>query len=161
MNPFKTDAGKKLDRDLATARSARDKLAERLSAAETVVTERRAEAQRLARAGAADADLDVAEAALRAAEDRVATLIGAKAEIDGMVASLEEAVAQAADRQLRAKTAAEIEKLPQSVEEAAIKFDAGAAVLIETTARAALCIPDAMGLQLFATSARATKCPQR
>jgi hypothetical protein len=45
VNPFKPDAGKKLERDFDAARSTRDKLTERLKLAESAVAERRAAAQ--------------------------------------------------------------------------------------------------------------------
>jgi hypothetical protein len=54
VNPFKlkSDPEKTLGRDLNAARSSRDKLSARLSDAELVISERRAEAHRLARVGA-------------------------------------------------------------------------------------------------------------
>lgn len=55
MNPFKPDAGQKLERELDAACSTRDKLTDRLKLAETAVAQSRAAAQRLAREGADDA----------------------------------------------------------------------------------------------------------
>jgi hypothetical protein len=58
VNPFKlkSDPEKTLGRDLNAARSSRDKLFARLSDAELAISERRAEAQRLARDGANDSE---------------------------------------------------------------------------------------------------------
>src|SRR3977135_1162928 len=55
---------------LKDKQAARQKLADRLSIAETVLGEKRVEAERLAVAGAADAQLGRAEANMRAVEDR-------------------------------------------------------------------------------------------
>src|SRR6202158_2050136 len=55
---------------LKDKQAARQKLADRLSIAETVLGEKRVEAERLAVAGAANAQLDRAEANMRAVEDR-------------------------------------------------------------------------------------------
>jgi hypothetical protein len=155
INPFKTDAAKRLERDLDTARAARIKLAERLSAAESAVIEKRSEAQRLARDGADNAALDLAEAAHRGAQDRVVTLAAALAETTELVGALERSVADLADGKLRTETAAAIEKMAEEMEEAAAMFDTGAARLAETTQRAAVIIPDVHGLRAFAMIARA------
>ena len=64
---------------------AREKLTGRLRAAETALGEIRAAATRLAMAAAADAQLDWAEADMRAAEDRTKTLRTALAQLDEQI----------------------------------------------------------------------------
>jgi len=154
VNPFKSGPEKTLQRDLDTARASRDKLAERLKAAELAISEQRAEAQRLARSGADDGALDVAEAGLRGAQDRQTTLTAALAETKAQVAALERARDDLADKKLRSETAVTIEKLALEVAETAAAFDAGAAKLAECTGRAAAIIIDAKGLEIFAKNAR-------
>src|ERR1700738_894033 len=112
MNPFKSsDPEKRLQLDLDRVSTGRTKVAERLAAAQSAVAEHRMAAQRLARAGADDGALDVTEAQLRSAQDRVATLTAALDEIETQIATLQEALAQLADRKLRAETATQIERL--------------------------------------------------
>jgi hypothetical protein len=154
VNPFKSDPEKKLARDLDAARVNQNRLVERSKAAELMVSERRAEAQRLARDGANDSELDAAEAALRSAQDRRSTLAAALVDVERQVQDLERAQDDLADRKLRAESAAIIEKLTLEVAEAATAFDAGAEKLAECTARAAAIITDAKGLETFATRAR-------
>jgi hypothetical protein len=155
LGAFKSDPEKKLARDLAAVRSIRDKLSERLRATELAISERRAEAQRLARDGANDSELDAAEAALRSAQDRRATLAAALFDVERQVQELERAHDDLADKKLRAETAATVEKLVLEVAEAAAAFDAGAEKLAECTGRAAAIVADARGLEIFATHARA------
>ncbi len=155
VNPFKADAAKRLERNLAAACSTRDKLAERLKAAELAVTERQAAAQQLARDAADDAALDVAEAASRNASERVATLSAALAETKQEVARLERERDDLADRKLRAETAAAIEAMADEIVKAGAAFDAGATQLVESSSRVAAIVLDGHGLQAFAMNARA------
>jgi HAMP domain-containing protein len=154
LSAFKSDPEKKLARDLDAARANRGKLTERLKATELALSERRAGAQRLARDGANDSELDAAEAALRSAQDRRSTLAAALVDVERHVQDLERAQDDLAAKKLRVETAATIEKLALEVGEAAAAFDAGAEKLGECTARAAAIITDAKGLEIFATSAR-------
>jgi len=155
MNPFKSDPEKKLARELETARASRDGLVNRLKTAELAVTERKTAAQRLACDGADDSSLDAAEAELRRAEDRVATLTPALAETEQQVATLERARDDAADKKLRAETAVAIEKLGLELAQAAAAFDAGSSQLAETCSRIAPIVLDCYGLQAFAMNASA------
>ena len=61
---------------LRSKQAERQKLSERLSLTETVLSEKRAAAERLAVAGASNAKLERADAELRSVEDRVKTLRG-------------------------------------------------------------------------------------
>ena len=80
---------------LKDKQAAREKLADRLNAAEAVLGEKRAAAERLAMACAADAQLDRAEAAMRVAEDRAKTLRAALAQLDEQIATTERELAHA------------------------------------------------------------------
>jgi hypothetical protein len=66
----------RFESELKEKQAARENLAERLNAAEAALGEKRDAAERLAIAGATDAQLDRAETQLRAAEDRAVTLRG-------------------------------------------------------------------------------------
>ena len=84
--------------------AARQKLAEQLSIAETVLGERLVAAERLAMACATNAQLERAEANMRAVEDRAKALRAGLAEFDEQVLSTERALADAKaqrDRELR------------------------------------------------------------
>src|SRR5260370_30502331 len=67
---------------LKDKQAARHKLADRLSIAETVLGEKRVAAERLAVAGASNAQLDRAEAHMGSLEDQAKTLRAAMAEFD-------------------------------------------------------------------------------
>lgn len=155
MNPFKSDPEKKVARDLDAARASRDALVKRLKAAELATAERRTAAQRLARDGADDTTLDTAEAELRRAQDRVTTLTAALAETEQQLVSLERARDDAADKRLRAETAATIRALAEEITDAASKFDSGAATLADASGRAAAITLDARGLEVLTASVRA------
>src|SRR5882757_6145112 len=92
---FKRELGpiERFENALKEKLAARQKLAERLSVAEAELGEKRAAAERLAVAGAANARLDRAEAKMRAVEERARTLRAALAEFDEQIASTERALA--------------------------------------------------------------------
>ena len=94
---FKRELGpiERFENALKEKQAARQKLADRLSLAETELAEKRAAAERLAVAGAANARLDRAEAAMRAVEDRAKTWRAELAEFDEQVASAERALTDA------------------------------------------------------------------
>src|SRR6202043_1938429 len=96
---------------LKDKQAARQKLADRLSIAETVLGEKRAAAERLAVAGAANAQLDRAEANMRAVEDRANALRTALAEFDEQIVSTERALADAKAQRNRELLADEIEAM--------------------------------------------------
>jgi len=79
----------RFERALKDKQAARQKLADRLSIAETVLAEKRAAAERLAVVGAANAQLDRAEANLRDVEERAKTLRAGLVEFDEQIASTE------------------------------------------------------------------------
>src|SRR6202011_4413862 len=80
---------------LKDKQAARQKLADRLSIAETVLGEKRAAAERLAVAGAGNAQLDRAETNMRTVEERAKTLRAALAELDEQLPSTGRALADA------------------------------------------------------------------
>src|SRR2546423_7139592 len=123
--------------------AARQKLAERLSVAETELVEKRAAAEQLAVAGAANARLDRAEAAMRAVEDRTKTMRAELLESDEQVASAERALADAKAQRDRDAMADQIEAMAAAIERAAPGFDGGATALVEAVTKAAMSIPEA------------------
>ena len=114
-----------------------------MSVAETKLAEKRTAAERLAVAGAANAQLDRAEAAMRAVEDRAKTLRAALAEFDEQVASAERALADAKAQRDRDTMADQIEAMAAAIERAAPGFDGGATALVEAVTKAAMSIPEA------------------
>jgi hypothetical protein len=152
---LKSNPEKALERDLAAATGANDKIAARLAEAELAVADLRMKAERLALDGADDAALDAAEAKTRAMTDRVTTLRAALAQSEARVADLRRERAEQADKKLRGETAAATELLAREMLDAATAFDAAAAVLADCTSRAAPTIYEATGLQKFAAICRA------
>ena len=94
---FRRELGpiERFENALKEKQAARQKLAERLSVAEAELAEKRAATERLAVAGAANARLDRAEAAMRVVEDRTKTMRAELLEFDEQVASAERALADA------------------------------------------------------------------
>jgi hypothetical protein len=123
--------------------AARQKLADRLSIAETELAEKRAAAERLAVAGATAARLDRAEADMRAVEERTKTWRATLVEHDEQVASAERALADAKAQRDRDTMADQIETMAAAIERASPGFDAGATALVEAVTKAALSIADA------------------
>ncbi|WP_291844812.1 hypothetical protein [Bradyrhizobium sp.] len=123
--------------------AARQKLAGRLRTAEAELGEKRAAAERLAVAGAANARLDRAEASMRAVESHAKTLAAALAECDEQVAAAERALADAIAQRDRNLVADEIEAMAAAIERAAPGFEAGAATLIESVTKRSTTMPEA------------------
>jgi hypothetical protein len=128
---------KRFESALKDKQAARQKLADRLSIAETVLGEKRAAAERLAVAGAANAQLDRAEASMRAVEDRAKALRTALVEFDEQIVSTERALADARAQRDRDMVAEEMEAMAAAIEQAAPGFDAGAAALVEAVTKSA------------------------
>jgi hypothetical protein len=123
--------------------AARQKLANRVSAAEASLAEKRAIAERLAMAGATNAKLDRADATMRAVEERAKTLRAALAEYDEQLVSTERALADAKAQRDRDATAAAIEAMAAAIEQAAPGFNAGAVALVEAVTKSAASLPEA------------------
>ena len=139
---------------LKDKQTARQKLAARLSVAETVLGEKRAAAERLAMAGAANAQLDRADANMRAVEDRAKILRTAMVELDEQILSTERALADAKAQRDRDKVAGEIEAMAAAIERAAPGFGASAAALVEAVTKSAASMPEA---SRFSTSVDAVR----
>src|SRR5262249_8620398 len=110
----------------------RQKLAARSVAADRLFAEKRAAAEQLAVAGAANAKLERAEAKMRSVEDQARTLRTELAELDEQIVATERALADAKAQRDRELVADQIEALASSVERAIPGFGAGAAALIES-----------------------------
>jgi hypothetical protein len=134
--------------------AARQKLADRLSLAETVVGEKRAAAERMAVAGATDAKLGQAEAKLRAVEERAKTLRAELAEFDEQIASTERALADAKAQRDRDMVADQIEAMAAAIERAAPGFGTSAAAIVDAVTKNATSVPAAAR---FSTSVDAVR----
>jgi hypothetical protein len=134
--------------------AARQKLADRLSLAETVVGEKRAAAERMAVAGATDAKLGQAEAKLRAVEERAKTLRAELAEFDEQIASTERALADAKAQRDRDMVADQIEAMAAAIELAAPGFGTSAAAIVDAVTKNATSVPVAAR---FSTSVDAVR----
>jgi hypothetical protein len=128
---------------LKNKHTARQRLADQLNFAETVVAEKRAAAERLAVAGATDAKLGRAEGKFRAVEERAKALRAELAEFDEQIASTERALAEVKAQRERELTADQIEKMAAAIEQAAPGFDASAAALVDAVTKSAASIPEA------------------
>jgi hypothetical protein len=133
----------RFERALKEKQAERQKLAGRLSVAETALFEKRAEAEKLAVAGAANAKLARAEARMRVVEDRAKTLRAALVEYDEQVVATERALTDARAQRDRDKAADEIEALAAAIEQAAPRFEAGAAALVEAVTKGTASVPEA------------------
>ncbi len=144
----------RFERALKDKQAARQKLADRLSIVETVLAEKRVAAERLAVVGAANAQLDRAEANLRAVEERAKTLRAGLVEFDEQIASTERALADAKVQRDRGLVAEKIEAMAAAFAQAAPGFNAGAAALVEAVTKSAASIPEATN---FSTSVDAMR----
>jgi hypothetical protein len=142
---FKREVGpvERFESALKDKQAARQKLADRLGIAETELAEKRVAAERLAVAGATNAQLDRAEANMRAVEDRAKTLRAALAEFDEQVVSTERALAEAKAQRDRELMADRIEAMAAAIEQAAPGFLGGAAALVEAVTKSPVSVPEA------------------
>lgn len=122
---------------LKEKQAARESLAERLNTAEATLGERRDAAERLALAGAPDAQLDRAETHMRAAEDRAKTLRTAMAQLNEQIVTIERELADAKAQRDRDMMADELEKMVAAIERAAPEFDAAATALVAAVTKSA------------------------
>jgi hypothetical protein len=122
---------------------ARQKLAFQSGAAEKLLEEKRAGAERLAIAGAADAQLAHAETELRAVDEQAKALRAALAESDEQILATERALADATAQRDRESAADEIETMAAAIEQAIPKFSGGATALVETITKRRALVPEA------------------
>ena len=139
---------------LKTKQAERQRLAERLSIAETELGENRGAAERLAVAGASDAQLERAEARMRAVEDRAKTLRTELAEFDEQIVSTERALTEARAQRDRELVADRIEAMAAAIEQAVPGFGASAAALVEAVTKSAAQVSEA---SRFATNVDAVR----
>ncbi|SDS32095.1 hypothetical protein [Bradyrhizobium canariense] len=128
---------------LKNKQAERSKLAERSRIAEAALAEKRAAAERLAVGGATNAQLERAEAGMRAVEDRAKTLRAELAEFDEQIVSTERALADAKAQRDRELAADQIEALAAAIEQAAPQFGAGASALVDAVTKSAASVPEA------------------
>jgi predicted ribonuclease toxin of YeeF-YezG toxin-antitoxin module len=133
----------RFEQALKDKQTARQKLADRVSAGEAVVSEKRTAAEKLAVAGAANARLERAEAAMRAVEERARTLRAELADVDEQIVSAERALAEARAQRERDHVADGIEAMAAAIAQAVPGFDAGAAALVAAVTKSATSIPEA------------------
>jgi hypothetical protein len=132
----------RFERALKDKHVAREKLTDRLRAATTALGEKRAAAARRAMAGAADAQLDWAEADMRTAEDRTKTLHTALAQLDEQIATTERELAEAKTQRDRDIVAEELQRMATAIEQAAPNYDAAVVALVEIITKSEASIPE-------------------
>ena len=128
---------------LKARQSEREKLAEHLQSTEAALAEKRAAAEKLAVAGAANSRLERAEARMREVEDRARTLRATLAETDEQVLSIERALGEAKAQRDRELLADQIEAMATAIEQAAPGFGAGAAALVDAVTKSGAQITEA------------------
>ena len=145
MGFFKRELGpvERFENALKAKQVERQKLADRLSLTEGLLAEKRAAAEKLAVAGAANARLERAEADMRNVEDRVKAQRAALAECDEQVASTERALVDATAQRDRNLAADGIEAMAAAIERAVPGFDAGAAALVGAVTTSDAPMPEA------------------
>ena len=144
----------RFEKALKDKQAARQALADRLNAAESIFAEKRAVAERLAMAGASSARLGRAEADMRAIEDRAKTLRAALMEFDEQIVTTERALAEAKAQRDRQLAADAIEAIAAAIERATPAFDAASAALAEAATKTSAPVPEATR---FATSVDAMR----
>jgi len=133
---------------------AREKVTDRLRAAEMALEEKRVAATRLAMAGAADAQLDWAEADMRTAEDRTNTLRTALAQLDEQIAATERELADAKAQHDRNIVADELQRMATAIEQVVPNYDTAVVALVETITKSEASIPETT---MFATNLDAVR----
>lgn len=128
---------------LKSKQAERQKLADRLSVAESLVAEKRAAAEQLAKGGAGHAKLARAEAKLRSVEDRANALRAAVAEASEQLFATERALGDAVAQRERELLADRIEALAVTIDRAVPGFAAGAAGLVGAVVKGAVTVAEA------------------
>ncbi|MDI3565406.1 hypothetical protein [Bradyrhizobium sp. Arg816] len=154
MAIFKSNPDKTIQRDIDSATANRDRLSAKLNECEQAMARHAMVAKDSALSGD-DAGLDAAEGSLRAAQDRAATLKTALTEINQRLADLERAKEDAADKKLRAETAAEIDRLIGKLTEVGTEFNETAIRLSTHTTSAVPLVYEALGLDKFMATCQA------
>jgi hypothetical protein len=150
----KADAVAAIRRDFDAAVAARSKLVARLDEAKAAADAATLAAHRLAGNDATDAALDKAEGALRAAQDRTATLTAALVHSDERITKLNDDLAAAVDAKARRNTVVEIAELETEFQSAMGDLEAAFGKLEPALARLAAFIPEASALLTYSQSSR-------
>jgi len=127
----------RFENHLKTKQAERERLAARLSSAESALAEQRAATEKLAVSGASNARLEKAEARMRADEERARTLRTELADFDEQIVSTERALADARTQRDRELLADQIEAMAASIERAIPGFGAGAEALVDAVGKGA------------------------
>jgi hypothetical protein len=153
---FRREPGpvERFDNLLKNKQAERERLAARLGAAESALSEQRTVAERLAVAGASNTRLEKAEAKMRADEERARTLRTELTDLDEQIASTERALADASVQRDRELLADQIEAMAASIERAVPGFGTGAAALVDAVAKGATHMAEATR---FAASVEAVR----
>lgn len=144
----------RFDNLLKAKQAEREKLAGRLSAADSALAEQRTAAERLAVAGASNARLEKAETKMRADEERARTLRTELTDLDEQITSTERALADASIQRDRELLADQIEAMAAAIERAVPGFGSGTAALVEAVTKGAAQITEATR---FASSVEAIR----
>jgi len=131
------------ERAVKDKQAARQKLIDRLSVAETALEDKQLAAERLAKAGASNGQLDRADAKMRTVEHKAKGLRAALAECDEQIRLAECALADAVAQRDRDKAANEIEAVAVAIAQAVPGFELGAATLIDAVTRSKVAMAEA------------------
>jgi len=123
------------ERALEDKQAVRRKLTDRLLVAERALEEKRVEAERLAKAGASNGQLDRAEAKMQVVEQKAKALRASVADCDEQIVLAERALAEAVAQRDRDRAANEIEAVAAAIEQAVPRFEIGAAALVDSVTR--------------------------
>jgi chromosome segregation ATPase len=142
---FRRELGpvERFEHHLKAKQAEREKLAERLSSAESALAEQRAATEKLAVSGASNARLEKAEARMRTDEERARTLRTELADLDEQIVSTERALADARTQRDRELLADQIEALAASIERTVPGFGAGAAALVDAISKGSTQVTEA------------------
>jgi hypothetical protein len=144
-DPTKTTA-----RELDAARANLARLKTKLADTEAAIVVHQDQARTAAAAGAEDSTLDKVEHAIRALQDRSATITSAISTVETQLAGLEAAHNAVADRTLREKTASEIELLTRRCVESGAALLKSAQAHAEYIAKIVPIVPEAGQVLHFA-----------
>ena len=156
MALFQSDPAKTLQREIDKVRANLSRLTLKLAECESGIAERQKQAHALALDGSTDdSELDKAEAATRAMQDRKATIATAKIEVTQQLELLEHDLAQHIDGKARRQTVIELEQMAADLEKAASEIDPILERIITITGDASAGqIWDAIGMHNFASASK-------
>jgi hypothetical protein len=156
MALFQNDPAKTIQREIDKVRANQARLAVKLAECETVIAERQKQAHALALDGETDdTELDRAEAATRAMQDRSGTIMAAKIEATNQLEALERNLVQHLDEKTRSQTVVELEHMARDLEMAASEIGPILDRIVAITGRASAAqIWDANGMLNFASASK-------